>query len=463
MKHKILWLTIAMMLATAGTYAQVLIGGTGAPDSSALLDIRGTNKGILFPRINLTNTATWGLAGTISREGMIVYNTNASLAGTGANAKGFYYWNGTSWVWLAGLAARPWGITGNTGTDTAVNFIGTADNRALMFRINNTKSGMISQTNTALGYQALRLGGAPSPGTDTANTAIGANAMAANTTGNNNTAVGYGALNVNVSGSRNTAIGGLAMAKSKTGDANSILGYLALTNNISGSRNVGVGVNALWSDTSGSDNVGIGYAALNGNKNGNWNVAVGNNALIAATGSLNIGIGSNAGGDSVTTGSKNIVIGAATLTSTPVKLSAYTASYEMNIANVLFGTNIDSTIGVGKIGVNTRTPVATLHVNGSMALGLRVITTGSTYAIAADDYSIIASTGAALAITLPAAAQNKGRELVVRKSGTGGSTLTINAAAGDGIDESATPTSSVSGGSNYKLVSDGNVTWYRVD
>ncbi len=40
----------------------------------------------------------------------------------------------------------------------------------------------------------------------------------------------------------------------------------------------------------------------------------------------------------------------------------------MNIGNTLFGTNVDSTIGVGKVGVNTRTPAATLDVKGNVKI-----------------------------------------------------------------------------------------------
>jgi len=37
-----------------------------------------------------------------------------------------------------------WGFNGNSGTNPATNFIGTTDNVALNFRVNDQKSGRIS-------------------------------------------------------------------------------------------------------------------------------------------------------------------------------------------------------------------------------------------------------------------------------------------------------------------------------
>jgi hypothetical protein len=446
----------------AESEAQLTIGANAAPDSSAMLDVRASNKGVLAPRLNLTNTAAWGLAGTIPQESMIVYNTNAALAGAGANGKGFYYWSGSNWVWLSGLQIKPWSVPGNTSTDTTLNFIGNTDNVPLVFRINNTRSGIIMQSNMAFGYRALMGYTAPYPSSGIENTAVGTNTLVVNSGSSDNVAVGYAVLNV-VTSAAGTAAGALAMAKTKTGDRNAGLGYGILNNNVAGARNIAIGISAMLADSTGSDNVSAGCLSLSGNKQGNWSVALGPKALQAATGSVNIGIGSNAGSN-ITTGHNNTVIGsAADSAAVAIETSAPSASYEMNIGNTLFGTNADTTIGLGKIGVNTRTPATTLQVNGSLSVGIRVIDTGSIYTVAADDYYIVGNTGAALGITLPSAALNKGREIVLRRSGTSGSTLTVNAAVGDGIDAFAASVTSVSGENIYRLVSDGNVTWRRID
>ncbi|QQR97227.1 MAG: hypothetical protein IPK18_10120 [Sphingobacteriales bacterium] len=86
-----------LLCIVQGIRAQGNVGiGTNTPDASAKLDISSTNMGLLIPRVSLTNTGTWGLAAGTGTVGMIVYNTNAAIAGTGAGGAGFYIWNG-SW------------------------------------------------------------------------------------------------------------------------------------------------------------------------------------------------------------------------------------------------------------------------------------------------------------------------------------------------------------------------------
>jgi hypothetical protein len=61
-------------------------------------------------------------------------------------------------------------------------------------------------------------------GGDISNTAVGYNALSANTTGIQNTAVGYNTLSSNTTGIRNTAVGDLALLYNTTGDYNSAFG-----------------------------------------------------------------------------------------------------------------------------------------------------------------------------------------------------------------------------------------------
>ena len=44
-----------------------------------------------------------------------------------------------SWQTLSGAAANAWGLTGNTGTTPATNFVGTADNQDMVFKSNNVE------------------------------------------------------------------------------------------------------------------------------------------------------------------------------------------------------------------------------------------------------------------------------------------------------------------------------------
>ncbi len=83
----------------AGANKTAAIGRTGAigigtvnPDSSALLEIKATDKGILLPRVALTSATDQS---TISSPatGLMVYNTGM------ANMKyvGYVFWNGSEW------------------------------------------------------------------------------------------------------------------------------------------------------------------------------------------------------------------------------------------------------------------------------------------------------------------------------------------------------------------------------
>jgi hypothetical protein len=86
-------------------------------------------------------------------------------------------------------------------------------------------------------------------------------------------------------------------------------GFDALGNNTTGSSNTANGLQALASNTIGSNNTANGRDALASNSTGSYNTAEGFEALLNNSGSHNIGLGSNAGGN-LTTGSGNVCIGA---------------------------------------------------------------------------------------------------------------------------------------------------------
>jgi hypothetical protein len=140
------------------------------------------------------------------------------------------------------------------------------------------------------------------------NTAMGAFAFLRNTSGDDNTALGIQALSANTSGSQNTATGVEALLFNTIGANNTATGANSLRRNTAGDSNTANGFNALFFNESGSENTAIGHNALQGNVNGFFNTAIGVAALIENTGSNNIAVGVNAGGD-LTTGGQNICIG----------------------------------------------------------------------------------------------------------------------------------------------------------
>ena len=143
--------------------------------------------------------------------------------------------------------------------------------------------------NTFLGDDALL------NNTSFGNTAVGFNALFANTTGNDNTAVGSGALQYNTTGYENTANGVSALSSNTTGDENTATGVGALSSNTTGNSNTATGYAALSSNTTGGANTASGFEALNHNSTGSGNTGTGLFALFKnSTGSGNTGTGSDA-------------------------------------------------------------------------------------------------------------------------------------------------------------------------
>ena len=118
------------------TVAQVGINTT-SPAAGSMFDITSLDKGMLIPRVNITNLSTIAPITGGGTESLLIYNTNATTG------KGFHYWSGIVWIPLLG---NDWKTSGNTGTSLASNFIGTTDNVALSFRTNNVERFRIEST-----------------------------------------------------------------------------------------------------------------------------------------------------------------------------------------------------------------------------------------------------------------------------------------------------------------------------
>ena len=164
-------------------------------------------------------------------------------------------------------------------------------------------AGAVS-TNTAVGASALAANTSGS-----VNAAFGSNSLASNTSGGGNTAFGPSSLQNNTTGSSNTGLGYLALTSNTTGSFNIAVGQQALNANTTASSNTAVGYQSLYSNTTGYDNTANGVSALYSNTTGSANTANGANALYAnTTGSINTANGVNALYAN-TTGNSNTAIG----------------------------------------------------------------------------------------------------------------------------------------------------------
>jgi hypothetical protein len=139
------------------------------------------------------------------------------------------------------------------------------------------------------------------------NTAFGAGALNANTSGSNNVAVGQNCMALNTTGANNTAIGRDASYGNTTGTNNTALGYRALDGNTA-SYNTGIGTDALRSNTTASNSTAVGYQA-GYTSTGQRNAFFGSEAGYSnTTGESNTYIGRQAG-YSMTTGVNNTIVG----------------------------------------------------------------------------------------------------------------------------------------------------------
>ena len=178
-------------------------------------------------------------------------------------------------------------------------------------------------TNTA-SLTGLRVQGAnivaTGAGNDLTNTAIGKQALVANTTtaGGANTAIGYEALMGNTSATNNTAIGSTSSLLLTTGSSNTSVGSASLRYNTA-SNNTAIGANALLNATSATYNIGIGkdagshFGPINGStytaSSGTSNIFIGTDArplnntdsYEVVIGSSNSGVGTIGDGDNTTT------------------------------------------------------------------------------------------------------------------------------------------------------------------
>ncbi|MDH7462943.1 tail fiber domain-containing protein [Chitinophagaceae bacterium 26-R-25] len=145
---------LALALSVGKAHAQTGIAindNNATADPSAMLDVSVSataKKGFLLPR--MTTTQRDVIASPA--KGLLIYVTNVDSLeiniGTPASPKWFAFGNGSSTV-------SGWQLKGNTGTNIATDFVGTADNVDLAFRTNNFERLRISNLgNVGIGVTA---------------------------------------------------------------------------------------------------------------------------------------------------------------------------------------------------------------------------------------------------------------------------------------------------------------------
>lgn len=246
------------------------------------------------------------------------------------------------------------GITTPDLTDTSLTsgrvvYAGTGGNL--------TGSTALTFDGAILGVNGISVG--RGAGAVASNTAVGASALAANTTGGNSTAVGYqslysqvGGSNLNnttagyqagysiTSGTNNTAVGYIAGKAITTGNYNVSVGRLSMDNSagVTGDENTAIGNGTMRVLTSGANNTGVGSGALASNTTASYNTAVGYTALYSNTTGQNTAFGSEALYTN-TTGLSNTAIGGGTTAISAALALNTTGSYNTAVGNGALRTN----------------------------------------------------------------------------------------------------------------------------
>ena len=294
-------------------------------NSSAMLDVKSTTKGMLVPRLsteqreNVSNPAT----------GLLVFDTTLQC---------FFYYNGTAWVNLlatsdyeGGPDASLFAVVNQNGDTIFAVYQGgvriNVDDTPIPGKVSGSKGGFavggFSSKNTftqeflRVTPDSVRIFVDDNPDKISGSKggfAVGGFSSKKINSGNflhltpDNYFIGHEAGISIEDGLFNSFIGYKAGSKTDDGNQNVFLGYRAGQNNTYGHFNTFVGTDAGKSNIWGNSNICIGNAAGLENQYRNYTVMIGDSAGAKNTTSYNIFIGNKAGVNN-TTGARNLFVG----------------------------------------------------------------------------------------------------------------------------------------------------------
>ena len=346
-KAKLFLMTIIMIVSYA-LDAQVAINTDGtAPDASAMLDVKSTDKGMLIPRM----TSTQRNAITSLSDGLLLYDTDT---------KSFWFYNNSAWSEL---------INDNNHNELAD---GDNDTKVEVDK-NLLDSDVIRFTTDGTEYFAMAQGRLGIKNTG-GSVFVGSNvSVLDDLSNNNNIAIGNWTSHLTTTGEKNIALGFLTFYKNQTGNSNIAIGANALYentersdliaigdsalynngtgafNNLQSIENIAIGSKSLLSNTTGSENTALGFQTLYTNSYGYANTAIGNKALRANThGNRNTAVGANSLSVG-STGAQNTAIGAFALQKNTSNFN--TAVGSSSLLNNASGTS-NTAVGCGSLANN---------------------------------------------------------------------------------------------------------------
>tara|TARA_R100000988_G_C4002956_1_gene170382 strand:- start:196 stop:1338 length:1143 start_codon:yes stop_codon:yes gene_type:complete len=282
---------------------------------------------------------------------------------------------------LSGIISSVSGAVNTSGSnlsiDSNVQFISTDENNiAIGEGAMATGTNNNIDYNVAIGYNAL---------TDLtqgdSNTAIGYRALANEDEDSENVAIGYNALatqNAATDAAKNTAIGSQAGLAVTTSVQNVIIGYKAMVEHTTGHSNTAIGYQAMSNTNDSANTLASSHNVFIGNNSGSgiWgngaggglscdkNVALGNSTLSGALNNAddNTAIGYQAG-NSITTGTQNVLIGSGTDTSAVGGTNQIVIGY--NAAGVGDNKAVIGNASISEIHMNVNGD-GEIHANGTI-------------------------------------------------------------------------------------------------
>ncbi|MFN8324849.1 MAG: tail fiber domain-containing protein [Flavobacteriaceae bacterium] len=458
-------------------HAQV---GINTTSPSAQLDIRSSSQatpsntdGILIPKID-TFPAT---NPTAAQQGMLVYLTTTS----GTDLPGFYYWDNATVDWISiSNSKNSWTTTGNTGTNSTTNFIGTTDNVPLQFRTNNIRSGLLDIQNdnyafgenalsqTSPGVQSIAIGTSAGLNQQSAafgNVFIGHQSGENNTTGLRNTFIGLRAGRANTTNSNNTIVG-FNSGVSSNSSGNSFYGFASGFANTTGGLNTFIGSNSGTNNTTANLNTFVGALSGFDNTLGNSNTFLGHQSGVSTTtGGNNTFLGQQTGSIN-TTGFNNTAIGrnanfgANNLTNA----TAIGALAQVDVSNAMV---LGSIVGINgalnsvNVGIGITTPQSPLHLHTTTQSHTQLQLTNASTGGLVSDGLLVAS---AIAGNGEAGIVNQEDANLYLESGTNGAQITLGSNGNIGIgtfDSVTLPLDKLHVQGNLRMV-DGNQASGRV-
>ena len=390
-------------------YAQETGINTTNPNSSAMLEMVATDKGLLIP--SMTRAQRDAIPSPAS--GLLVYQTNED--------PGFYVYS-AAWIRIG----SPGTVLADADGDTKIQVEESPDEDIIRMDLAGSErltlirngSGTTSRMEFPANGNNLFIGESAgiSAGSGTGNTAVGEFALEDNVTGDFNTAfgkdvlrnntahhnsgIGSQALLSNTTGTSNLAIGASALYNNTIGDSSTVVGYQAgftsatasrlvaagtwaLRNNTTGIDNTAVGHSSLYQNTTGQKNSALGKSALSGNTTGSFNTAVGNSAFTGNSGQYVTALGYLSLADN-SSGDQNTGAGSGSLRNNTIgdnnTGAGYSALYNSTSGNNASGLGANSAYSIisssGTTAVGSHALIYTTGIYNT-AVGYNTLSTAS--------------------------------------------------------------------------------------